>query len=65
VIYCTCLVKTNKVYFSFLIAPVICPLHVSNTVTINHQQAVTVHVAYGIYDFKLSPCCECCVFSSG
>jgi len=25
------------------------PLHVSNTVTINHQEAVTVYAAYVIY----------------
>jgi len=25
------------------------PLHVSNTVTIHHQKAVTVYAAYGIY----------------
>ena len=28
---------------------IIYPLHVSNTVTIHHQEAVTVYAAYGIY----------------
>jgi len=35
-------------HFSFVIS-IIFPLQVSNRETIHHQEAVTVHAAYGIY----------------
>jgi len=43
VIYCV--IKTNKMPFSFLIYP----FHVSNRVTIRLQGTVAVYSAYGIY----------------
>jgi hypothetical protein len=42
------LIKTNKMHFSFLIILIIFPLHVSNKVTIRHQETVTVCAAYGM-----------------
>ena len=43
------IIKTKKIYFSFLLYFNNLSLHVSNRVTIHHQEAVTVYAAYGIY----------------
>jgi hypothetical protein len=45
VLGCTCLIKTNKMHFSFLIYSINNPVRVSNTVTVNDRKTVTVHVS--------------------
>jgi hypothetical protein len=44
-----CVIKTNVMHFSLLIYFSNHPLHVSNKITVHHQETVTVYAAYGIY----------------